>query len=223
MARTFDTGLHVPQRTALRNAIVAKLAPLKKSNGLYLRAIGKLAAPYLGAGDDDGLALLHLTLQGQAPAIVVALGDAKWKSIGMDALDLQGVIAVHVYVATVNPRGPVDGRLEPDVTATADDTADPGIDTMLEDVLQQLVGQDPGVDGLYEPHVLEERAVFTGPEMTIWEVVLAVRADRWIDPDRAVTQQVDEIKHTTYDDSGTDPETDPGDVIVETETDLEEP
>ena len=186
-AQQFDTGLAQAQRTVLRNAVMNKLAPLLKVNAGYLAAIRPIARMYKGGGDEDGLALIQRALQGQAPAILVALGKRVPKAAGMPASELGlGEVDLGVYVISTHSRDMESGRLASDVVSTADLTADPGIEVMLEHVEQLLEAQDLGVDTIYEPYLTGEDEVHTGADFTIWEQTYRVQVDRDINPSRAI-------------------------------------
>lgn len=185
-AQVYDTGLDVPQRTAVRSAIVAKLQPLLKANGLYMRGIAPLARPYRGAGDDAGLVLINMALQGRAPAVLVALGAQRFKEMDVSLDTITSELEVVVYAVGANPRAMDDGRLAPDVTAMTDVAADPGIETMLEHIRQLLLKVDLDVNGVYELQLVEETDTFTGAEITVFEQSYRVRCDVAVDPNRAL-------------------------------------
>lgn len=184
-AQQYDTGLAAPQRTLLRNAVITKLGPLLKSNGLYLTAISPIARMYKGGGDEEGLVLIQRALQGRAPAILVALGKATHRAAGMSNDVGQAEVELGVYVVSLHSRDMETGRLTTDVVGAADVTADPGIETMLEHVQQLLEDQDLGVDTIYEPLIQTEDEVWTGADFTIWEQTYHVLVDRDIKPFRA--------------------------------------
>lgn len=186
MPQAYDTGLAVSQRSALRAAAIAKLSPLLKANGLYVRTIQPFPALLQGVNDEDGLGRMKAVLNGQVPAILVALGDRKRADEGMNFLVGQAVIDLAIYVVSGNARDMVAGRLANDVTSTADITADPGIETMLEHVEQLLEGQDLGVDSIYEPLQASESNASTFEDFTVWEQLYKVKVDRDINPNRGI-------------------------------------
>lgn len=196
-ANIYDTGLPTSQRSVIRTTVMAKLAPLLKTNGLYLRAIVPLALPLHGGHDEQGMALLNAALAGQAPAILVALGKKTYESAGSLEIDGRGILEVAIYVCSANPRNTVDGRLANDVVAATDNTADPGIETMLEHVEQLLDGQDLGIDSVYEMLAETEDQVWTGDDYTIWEQVYKIKVDRAINPNRNIAQLVTSIAAAT--------------------------
>lgn len=195
-ANTYDTGLATSQRSAIRAKVMANLAPLLKSNGLYVRSIVPLARP-LHSHDEDGLSLLATQVNGQCPAIVVALGKKTYEAAGSLQVDGRGVLEVCVYVCSANPRNEVDGRLANDVTAATDNTADPGIETMLEHVEQLLDGQDLGIATVYEMIAEVEEEVWTGADFTIFEQVYKLKVDRAINVNRNIATLVTSIAAQT--------------------------
>lgn len=196
-ANVYDTGLATSQRSAVRTTVMAKLAPLLKANGLYLRAIVPLAIPLHAGHDEQGLALLNIALAGQAPSIAIALGKKTYEAGGSLEIDGRGILEVAIYVCSANPRNTVDGRLANDVTAATDNTADPGVETMLEHVEQLLDGQDLGIPSVYEMIAETEDQVWTGDDYTIWEQVYRVKVDRMINPNRNIAQLVTSIAAQT--------------------------
>lgn len=198
-ANVYDTGLPTSQRSAIRTAVMAKLAPLLKSSNpsLYLRAIVPLAMPISAGHDEQALALMNVALAGQAPAVCVALGKKTFEAAGSLEVDGRGILEVHVYVVSSNPRNTVDGRLANDVVAATDNTADPGIETMLEHVGQLLDGQDLGIDTVYEMIAESEDIVWTADDYTIFEQLYRVKVDLAINVDRNITQLVTSIAAQT--------------------------
>jgi hypothetical protein len=185
----FDTGLHRAQRTTVRQAIADRLAPLLKKNGGYLRSIKMLPRPIRSEGDDDGLGFLGAALQGQAPSIAIALGRKTYEQTDAGEANLaSGVIDFAIYVIGGHSRGHVEGRLEADVTAAADRTADPGIDVILEHVEEYLLGQELGIKGTLEMRAVEEDEVLSADDYTVWEQRYTVKVERKINPRRASTQ-----------------------------------
>jgi hypothetical protein len=193
MAHTYDTGLAKAQRTLVRNAVVARLALLKRPD-LYLQAVVGVPSRIQGRSDEDGIGALYEALNGAAPAAAVALGRGDTAAAGQNAAHARKTIELVVYVASNNSRGMVDGRLAGDPASAASNAADPGIETMVEHVEQLLLGFDLGIDGVEEIRAVSEDEVVTAQNITIWEVVFSVRVDRSINHDRAVTQLLLDIE-----------------------------
>lgn len=189
----YDTGLTRAQRTLLRAAIATNLADLLKANGGYLRALKSLPLPLRGTSDDD-LGWIGEHALGQTPCILIALGRKDYDSV--DVSDVwRGKIDVALYVCSSNLRGYIDGRLETDVVASADSTADPGIDTILEHAEERLLGQSFELGGLASQRTSDMRPssedeVFTNGEMTVWEQRYSIYVERQVNPDRAVAQNL---------------------------------
>ncbi|MDQ3295076.1 MAG: hypothetical protein M3619_00640 [Myxococcota bacterium] len=198
MPHVYDTGLAIPQRTAIRDAILAKLAPLKKTAvpAAYVAANGikTLPRPLRGAGDDDGMTMLANAMQGQAPAIAVALGRLTYEGGGTSSTEVGAELEVVLYVASAHQRSPDAGRLFGDVLASASNSNDPGIFTMLEHVRERVLGQSLGVAGVGVLVPAEEDEVYTGDDATIWEQRYTLSLDVPINPFRAVTQLLTSIQ-----------------------------
>lgn len=210
MPHAFDTGLLGAQRTLVRNAIVARLAPLLKANGGYLHAIKKMACRY--RGDEQTAELIERTFQGREPAIGVALGKMTFESADLDARTQLGELEVVIYVFGANQRDPahVEGRLAIDVAGNASNLADPGIEIVLEHVQQLLLGQELGVDGVQELRPVDEDEVATAEPGSVWEQKYTVKLERAIKPWRNNTlitslearHQLDGIPEGTVDNIG---------------------
>jgi hypothetical protein len=193
MAHAYDTGLAKPQRTLIREAVMARLALLKKPT-LYLQAVAALPIKIQGRSDEEGMGFLQLALNGASPAVVVVLGRGDIAAAGQNAAHARKTIELVVYVVSSNVRGVVDGRLAGDAAAATSDSADPGIETMVEHVEQMLLGYDLGIDGVDEIRPVSEDELATGQDVTIWEVVFSIRVDRSINHDRHLTQLLLEIE-----------------------------
>lgn len=217
MPRTYDTGLVAPQRTMIRNAIVAVLAPLLKANGGYLRKVAVLSRPLRDRSEDEVGFLLAATTD-QAPAVAVALGKKSMKSVNTDALEWQGSIEVCIYVISSNARSYVEGRLAADVVAATDSTADPGIEVMLAQVEQLLLGQELDILTTLEPRSASEDELWTGADITIWEQSYGVLVQLEVNPNRSVTTIVNNIQVANALDGA-----DPVNPLVTTRTNLEAP
>jgi hypothetical protein len=222
----FDSGLYVPQRFAIRRALVERLGstptgngkPLLKSAGGYLVKIGVLPRPLRGASDDE-LALVWIALQGSTPSLCVALGDmTDFESIDGN----EGYFArleIGVYSLSRNLRSFVDGRMSPDVVSAGDPTADPGIETMMEHVREILCGQEIDLIGVHELRPRSEGEVCTDGEGTLWEQRFSALVETSVNPQRTNSNLVTEIE-TKHDLDGLDDEQQP---FIDTTTDLEVP
>jgi hypothetical protein len=184
----YDHGGVKPQRTALRDALVARLSLLKRP-AMYLQAVVML--PTRINDPDDGT--LYAALNGRAPAIAIALGRGEAAGGGMPASSARKNIEIAIYVVSSHGRGNVEGRLAGDVSSAADVTKDPGVETMLEHVEELLLGRDLGIPGVAEIRPGTEDEVWSGEDMTIWEATYTVRVDRAINHNRLVTTLLTEI------------------------------
>lgn len=187
----FDTGLHRPQRAAIRQAIIDRLGatptgngrPLLKSAGGYVVKIAPLPRPLKGDSDDE-LAFVWIALQGATPSLCVALGRMTLTPIdGLE--DFRGELEVAVYAMSKNMRSFVDGRMAPDIVATGDPTADPGVETMMEHVHEILSGQDIDLIGVHNMEPKSQEEVATDGEATLWEQRFTLKVDVSVNPQRA--------------------------------------
>lgn len=206
MAHTFDTGATVAQRTRIRNAVIARLAPLLRTANppRYIPPAGIKALPrvFEGGVDEGDLKMLEQFLNGASPGIGVALGRMPFDEAGLEPTDLTGELDVVVYVGTQHGRDLVDGRLAADVTASAAVIANPGLETILEHVLELLAGRRLGVPGVAELRARsEDPAVAVFAEMTIGEVRFTARVEREIKPWRGVSTLVTEVENRISEDS----------------------
>lgn len=201
MPHAFDTGLDKPQRTKIRDAIIARLAPLKKSANpaLYVSANGikTLPRPFRGAGDDEGREMLAQELQGMAPGIAIALGRTSFEARGTSAVESGGELEIAIYVVSAHLKGLVEGRLYGDAIAAAANTNDPGLFTMLEHVRELLLGQELAIDGVGPLRPQEEDEVATFADFTVWEQRYLVDVDIEINPQRGITQLLESIQVNT--------------------------
>ncbi len=197
----FDSGLYVPQRTAIRRALVDRLGstptgngrPLLKSGGGYLAKIGVLPRPLKGDSDDE-LALVWLALQGATPSLCVALGAmSDFESIDGNESEMSK-LEIAIYSMSRNLRSFVDGRLSPDVVASGDPTADPGVETMMEHVREIVRNQDLDLVGVHELWQKSEDEVCTDGEGTLWEQRFTVIVESTVDPQRANSDLVTSIE-----------------------------
>lgn len=201
MARTFDTGLVLANRTVVRNRVAELLSPLLRKNGGFLRAIDKLDAP-LEAYDDDGLQELFSLLLGRAPSIVIACGDRDVQPAGA-AFRAMSFLEVHVYFVNNTPRSLI-ARAEGDVVSAgspshtppiaADDTADPGIDVAMQCAEELLIGQrlDTATEGSVIKHLQlkRERPLRASKRAALWSQIYLVGVTRTINATRGLTKKM---------------------------------
>lgn len=199
MAHVFDSGQALPQRRALREAIVGRLEPLRKASlpgvgSLYLEAVIELAAPFR-AGDDELENHLKDAIQGRPLVATVALGERQFAPTGTDNREWRGDLRVQVMVVSTHARGLL-ARQAGDAVAAADTSKDPGLDTVLEHVFERLAGWDCGVAGVSELRPVSEDVAYMGADATAWELVLTAQVQTDTNPNRALTQVVVDVLAT---------------------------
>jgi hypothetical protein len=192
MGHTFDTGLAKPQRTLIREALIARLGADRKLSR-YVVAVKPLPRTVRGEGDGDGLAMLQATLGAKAPALLIALGHKRTEALA-DPLENHGELEVVIYVASAHSRDLVDGRLAGDGVSASNLEADPGIEVALEHVEECVLGQALGIAGVKELRQTEEDEVATFAEFTVWFQRYTVEVERVIDPNRDETILVTSIE-----------------------------
>ncbi|MBA2718929.1 MAG: hypothetical protein H0U52_06780 [Chloroflexi bacterium] len=196
-AHVYDTGLGKAQRTLVREAVITALSPLllqPDGSGRYVRAITTIPRPLRGEGDDNGITMLAKALSGRSPSIAIALGRKTFESADMESVLSRGEIVVSIYACSSNQRSLTDGRLAIDVPGAGSIHADPGIETMLEHIEEQLLGQVLALDGTCEMRAVEEDEVFTADDATVWEQTYSVKVERQINPNRGSTALITSIK-----------------------------
>jgi hypothetical protein len=180
--RDLDTGLDVPQRTLVRAAMVTRLAPLLRANGGYLADVRPLSSA-IRAGSDDELDRLHHEA-GAAPCVLVACGLKSYVESGQGSPrdQYQTQLELHVYVMSRNLRSHL-ARVAGDVGSDAALTADPGIEVMLEQVEELLIGFHPA-DGagtsstLYRLVPQSEDEVHQDVDTLLWRQTYSLRMQR---------------------------------------------
>lgn len=208
-AHAYDTGLALPQRTLIRNAIVARLSPLLRVNGRYVKAIKPLARRYRGEGDEVGKQAIVNALLGQAPAIGVALGRKTYEATDAEAFLSFAELEVSIAVFSQHGRDLVDGRLATDPVGDAAITNDPGIDAALEHIEELLLGQSIGVAGTSELRPVDEEEVETAEDGSIWQQTYALKVERRINPSRGnATVTSIEVRSRLDGIADTDPDSD---------------
>lgn len=213
MPHVYDTGLALPQRTAIRNAVIARLGLLKRPT-YYLQAVAPLPGEI--TADEEGFKAIEQAVHGRAPALLVALGRGESASAGMPASTARKEIEIVVYVLSKHARGTVEGRLAGDV-ASLDVTKDPGIETMLEHIEELLLGWDLGIAGVSEIRPVSEAEIESNEAQTLWEMTFAVRVMRDVNHYRLLTTLLNEIDAQHLVDGA-----DPGNPVSVTRTTVEE-
>lgn len=208
MTWAYDNGLASPIRTLLRDAIVAKLQPLKKPVG-FLEAVIPIGFYIHGPTDDLGIDLLEDELRGRAPAIAIALGDGKDEPAG-DIDRSLSTVDIELYFVTDHKRGLTHGRVVGDVSAAAADTNDPGLDAMLELAWQLLFKSDLGIGTAPKRRVqplwrVGEGQLIADKDKTIWHQHWATKLTYDVNLQRATTQKLIGMTATLQPSAGDQP------------------
>lgn len=183
MARVFDSGLRVPQRTAIRTAIVAALAGLRRDAGQYLFDVVELPWPITWS--DESAEVQHWldTVRGRSPVAAVALGGRDWQSAGVAALSWRGQLEVSVYLASNHRRSQL-ARVSGDAVAEGDHQQDPGLETIAEQVFERLAGIEVVAAGRQSLIPVRERWAWVGEDWTILELAFELAVTTTVNPNR---------------------------------------
>lgn len=195
MAHRFDTGASTPQRTRIRRGAVSLLEGLTRANGGYLMNVfpwGGIVRVYT---DVDGISAL-VNAMGKGPSIAVAVGDLSSNIKTIGGYNEWGETDLLVYFASNNIRNQQIWRHEADVTATANDMADPGLDVMMEHAKELLIGQRAGAPGndIKQIRPVSQRELVTEEAVTIWVQEYQITTLTQISEFRTVTQLLDSIR-----------------------------
>lgn len=169
MSHTFAGGLHIPQRTLVQQGVVDTLTPLKISAGGYLLDVVKTGAVVRSYTDEAGIAGLAAEMN-RCPCIAVATGSCSYETTGIGGKEARGDLQIPVYFASQHGRGMQVGRMEADVVALADVTADPGIHVMMQHAIELLLGSYPNTTTakIKQLKIRDEHELVTLAEITIW-------------------------------------------------------
>lgn len=195
MAHVFDHGLAAPLRTLVRDGVAAALHPLLISEGGYLRAVEKYGG-VVRTDDEATIGLVFETLNGRAPAALVALAGKTTEEAGNQGRRWSGVLTVQVILFSNHGRDMVS-RLAADVVGTATMNADPGLDVMLEHVEQLLIDNNLGIGT--KAHTLmpvSEDEISSDKEHSIWMQTYQVRVSRDVLDHRTALQRIREFMTT---------------------------
>lgn len=168
MSHTFDTGLSLPQRTVVRRAAVSVLSLLKRPTG-YLASVKAFGGVVRSYTDQPDMELLLKAL-GATPAIGVALATREFQTAALGGRQALSELQLLLYFANQHGRDGLTGRHESDSVSGVDDTADPGLDVMMEHALELMHGTYPTetVGTVKQIHIQREQELATLPEVTIW-------------------------------------------------------
>lgn len=156
-------------RAAIKSAFVNELHRLHRNSGGYCQFIGSYEREFRGE-----IGELYQRLLGQAPAILVRLGDEKVRVSVLSRKRFDAYVDVEILVLSNNLRGR-DARVGGD-EASLDGTSDAGIDRMLTDIQGLILGRDllAGVDSITE---LDQAMVYDGDDGQVWLIRAQLRAD----------------------------------------------
>lgn len=195
MAHSFDTHLASAQRTLIRAGAVSLLSGLLVANGGYLQAVIPYGGIVRGYTDEIGLELLKEAFQGRAPAIAIALGDCSLSPAGIGGYNFTGELELVAYHYSNHPRNVELGRLEPDVAALASDTADPGLDIVMEHTMELLIGQRCGASAsIKQIRPSREEELRTENGFSLWAQRFDITVTRNINKNRTITQLITEFR-----------------------------
>ncbi len=215
----YDSGLHRAQRSEIRQILVDRLGALLFSNGRYLRSIRQLPRPLKGDSPEE-IDLIVNELQGQSPAVLVAIGRKTYQAAGMEipAVSYRGELELAVYVVCTNARARQDGRLSTDIAGQSDPLADPGIETVLEHIEELLLGQELNIKSVSELRPVSEDELATFGDLSIWEQRYTLAVERVMNPERDNGEALTAIEGKN---NFTADEGDDANPVVDTTADLE--
>lgn len=195
MAHAFDTGLTRAQRTLIRAGAVSLLAPLLRSAGGYLQAIIPWGGVVRSYQDLEGIDLLWAAFNGRAPSVAIALGDRVPSPAGMGGFNFTSKLELVAYHYSNHPRDLESGRLEIDVAGLAANTADPGLDVMMEHVEELLIGQRCGASAtIKQIRPTREEELRSENGYSLWAQRYEVQVERTINPNRGISQLITEFR-----------------------------
>jgi hypothetical protein len=194
VAHSFDTGLAKPQRALVRDAVLARLAPLRRTAGGAGGAGGELwggvwagswDVPWFGEPaegdappslyvnalkgipsrlDRDDVDYILHTVGGQFPAILVALGRKTYRPAGLSG-----------------PRDQYQGTLEVFVYVASDNARSPDLARVAGDAAAAASNErDPGTETMLE-HVEELLLGYQPPSAndTVYQLVPLEESELW--------------------------------------------
>jgi hypothetical protein len=193
MAHSFDTGAAKPQRTRIRQGAVSLLSGLKRPTG-YLVEVMPTRLVVRSWRDEVGCAMLYATLV-RFPSIAIAVGDRSSEVKGIGGYQERGELELLLYHASNNARAGVAGRQEIDSGGLAADTADPGLDVIMDHAKELILGQrlDSGSD-IKQVRPDHEEQLYTAAPVEIWLQAFKVTTNVQISEFRTVTQLLESIR-----------------------------
>lgn len=211
MAHEFDTGLVLPQRRKVREAIARRLreelgvASLPLAQGdQYFKDVVELAAPF-EVGDPDLEEMLKEAAAGRSPIAAVALGGRTFEASNSDERQWRGNLSVYVYVVSSHRGGLLTRMRGGDHASTTDQTVDPGIETALEHVFERLAGYVPPDCLAAELRPRSEGFPYVADDYTVAELAFDLALQTDVNAARKRLRVVTTIL-TTHDESAADVE-----------------
>lgn len=193
---SFDTGNELTQRRRLREAVAALLEPLLLKQGGYLRQVVQLPKPFR-AGSQDDEDMFRNAIQGNAPAMFVALGRKDFAQRGSGrGTSSNAAIDVFVYVLSTH-QGGLMNRVGGVSSAPRRDTSDPGVEFMLENAEELLTGRRP-IEDATELLPSFEDELYTAEDRVVWEIGYKCQLTRVINDKRSLTTKLVEIESTNF-------------------------
>lgn len=200
MPHAFDTGLTKPQRALIGDALVTRLAALKRSANpaLYATTVERIPSPLRGDDEQD---YVKGVAAGQFPAILIALGRKRYEPAGMvDQRDqYRGTLDVFIYVVSDHQRSPDLARVAGDAASAASNQKDPGLETMLEHVEELLLGHQvtDSSQTIYQITPVEERELFHDSTITVWEQQYQVAVQRDLKRNKGLTETLQTVSSSS--------------------------
>jgi hypothetical protein len=217
MAHSFDTDLTVPQRTKLRDAVVTRLGGLLRTNGLYLDEVKPFGRPLRGTLGEDELADLARVLVPGRSTILVAVGAAKFKPLGVNGVKDRYLADVDLmlYFSSNNARSLID-RIVQDPGSVRSNKKDPGVEVMMEHARELMLGYQltDASDTIYRIVPVDEDEIDTGDDYVFWMQNYIVQFEASVKRYKNITELMT-LLHATYSEMTTETAQNP---IVTTET-----
>jgi hypothetical protein len=217
MAHSFDTDLTIAQRTKLRDAVVTRLGALLRSNGLYLDDVKPFGRPLRGTLGEDELGDLARACVPGRSTILVALGGARFKPLGVNGVRDRYLADVDLmlYFSSNNARSLLD-RVAQDPGSTRSNKKDPGVEVMMEHARELMLGYQisDASETIYRIIPADEDEIDTGDDYVFWMQNYVVQFETSVKRYKNLTELMT-LLHATYSEMTTETEQNP---IVTTET-----
>jgi len=158
------------------------------------------------------------SLQDNGNWLKVADIGATWGGGGVTGADnglhLNGTLGLSVYIIARHQRSTL-ARVSGDTIGDESLTADPGVETIAEHVIERLAGQSLSVPCCGLLRCSAENMVQFDGEVLIWQLVFSVDTDSRINPNRSITLLAESIEmyHRIVSPNATERVTDPGPII----------